>query len=280
MNLGCGHRYHPNWTNVSNTNTGKGVVVHDLRRGIPFPSSTYDVVYHSHLLEHFSVSLAKPFLKECLRVLRPEGVIRIAVPDLEQIVQEYLSALALARAGSQDGRDRYKWIMLELYDQTVRNQSGGEMAKYLQQEHLPNEAYILQRIGMEAQKIIATKRLPKMGRTQTPTLPKCSFSYLFQKLSRLLRDSKYRREVILQRLLGEEYLALQIGRFREGGEVHQWMYDSYSLKELLTACGFHQVVQRTATESSIPNWSTYHLDMEPDGTIYKPDSLYMEALKP
>lgn len=58
------------------------------------------------------------------------------------------------------------------------------------------------------------------------------------------------------------------------------MYDSYSLAKLLKACGFQQIMQRTATQSYIPNWSDFNLDTEPDGSVYKPDSLFMEAIKP
>ncbi len=82
-------------------------------------------------------------------------------------------------------------------------------------------------------------------------------------------------------LLSEDDLdALQIGRFRKTGDAHQWMYDSYSLAQLLEATGFSSPRRYTAIESRIPRWSNFHLDSEPDGTIYKPDSLYMEALKP
>jgi hypothetical protein len=35
-----------------------------------------------------------------------------------------------------------------------------------------------------------------------------------------------------------------------------------------------------ADESYITNWTSFNLDTEPDGSIYKPDSLYMEAVKP
>ena len=30
------------------------VIAHDLRRGIPFADESFDVVYHSHVLEHLS----------------------------------------------------------------------------------------------------------------------------------------------------------------------------------------------------------------------------------
>jgi hypothetical protein len=58
------------------------------------------------------------------------------------------------------------------------------------------------------------------------------------------------------------------------------MYDRYSLGRLLRECGFVEIVQRLASESYIEKWSNFNLDTQPDGTIYKPDSLFMEALKP
>jgi hypothetical protein len=87
------------------------------------------------------------------------------------------------------------------------------------------------------------------------------------------------KEELVQQLLGSEYEMLRIGRFRHGGEIHQWMYDSYSLGRLLLACGFKSVAVRSATESYIPDWSSHNLDTEPDGSVYKPDSLFVEALK-
>ena len=38
--------------------------------------------YHSHVLEHLDRPVAREFLKETLRVLRPGGICRIVVPDL------------------------------------------------------------------------------------------------------------------------------------------------------------------------------------------------------
>jgi hypothetical protein len=50
------------------------------------------------------------------------------------------------------------WIMLELYDQTVRNFSGGEMFQYFVRESIPNENFVLERCGVEAKKLIESGR--------------------------------------------------------------------------------------------------------------------------
>jgi hypothetical protein len=58
------------------------------------------------------------------------------------------------------------------------------------------------------------------------------------------------------------------------------MYDHYSLSVLLKKCGLKSITKRSAYESYIHDWTSFNLDTEPDGSVYKPDSLYMEALKP
>ncbi len=67
------------------------IVLHDLRRGIPAADGSVDAVYHSHVLEHLDREVASRFLAEVWRVLRPDGIQRIVVPDLAQACQKYLA---------------------------------------------------------------------------------------------------------------------------------------------------------------------------------------------
>ncbi|MDQ7834342.1 MAG: hypothetical protein RDU24_03075 [Humidesulfovibrio sp.] len=73
---------------------------------------------------------------------------------------------------------------------------------------------------------------------------------------------------------------LAIGRFRRGGEVHHWMYDRLSLGRLLGAAGFAGVCVCAAHESAIPDFARHHLDVTLDGRVRKPDSLFMEGVRP
>ena len=66
------------------------VLIHDVRKPLPFLGSSLSAIYASHLLEHLYLEEAKRLLKECLRVLRPGGVLRMVVPDLRAIVLEYM----------------------------------------------------------------------------------------------------------------------------------------------------------------------------------------------
>lgn len=55
----------------------------------PFSENSVEAVYSSHLLEHLPKPAAVNCLRECHRILRPGGVIRLAVPDLDAMVQGY-----------------------------------------------------------------------------------------------------------------------------------------------------------------------------------------------
>ena len=262
LNLGCGYRSHPQWTNVNFVATGKKVIAHDLSKNIPFADNTFDLVYHSHVLEHFSQAVAVNFIEECYRVLRPGGIVRVVVPDLEQIARLYLKSLDRA-ADSAEWSANYEWIVLELLDQMVRNRRGGEMASYLSRSTASVSSLTTARYGAEAAQI---KTLPPQDSVEIPLKKiKPAVKAFYQ---------------LLPQSLKRFYTALKIGYYRQGGEVHQWMYDRYSLSNLLEDCGLEKVVQRSASDSYLADWRNFNLDTEPDGSVYKPDSLFMEALKP
>lgn len=268
VNLGCGNTYHSDWINIDIAPLGPGVIAHDLSQGIPLDDNSCDVVYHSHVLEHIRRNDASGFIAECHRVLRPGGIIRIAVPDLERICRAYLEKLDGALAGDRAAEADYEWIMLELFDQTTRERSGGMMGAYLRRSPLVNEEFIYERIGEEGRRMVEAVRTPKKGPTGAPG---------GRSLGSILRGLRSR---LTGMLIGAEGVrALRVGRFRLEGEVHQWMYDRYSLARLLLDAGFRDPTPRSATESAIPNWPDYNLDTLPDGTIIKPDSLFMEAGK-
>lgn len=62
---------------------------YDLRRGVPFGDKEIDIVYSSHFLEHLNKDDGNKFLKECFRVLKEGGLMRIVVPDLEFAFEMY-----------------------------------------------------------------------------------------------------------------------------------------------------------------------------------------------
>jgi predicted SAM-dependent methyltransferase len=276
LNLGCGSRFLASWSNVDFVARSDNVIAHDLTKGIPFPNDRFDAIYHSHLLEHFTREAGKLFLRECFRVLRRGGVLRVVVPDLERIVRSYLVALEEATKGSKEWSDNYNWILLEMYDQAVRSSSGGQMAAYLTGESVPNRDFISRRCGTELLNLMEGNKTKT--KIQANIGPKCDIRPLLVQVGKYLRMTRW-RELFIRLILGKEYNTLKIGRFRQNGEVHQWMYDRYSLKAALAECGFERIIEQSPTTSLIPFWVSFNLDTEPDGSVYKPQSIFVEGVK-
>lgn len=57
--------------------------------GWPIEKNEYDLVYSSHTLEHLSDDAVLHTLKEINRILKPEGGLRINVPDMDLVMQKY-----------------------------------------------------------------------------------------------------------------------------------------------------------------------------------------------
>jgi hypothetical protein len=81
-------------------------------------------------------------------------------------------------------------------------------------------------------------------------------------------------------LLGpKDWKNLQVGRARNAGEVHKWMYDRITLDAHLKKLGFKNVSKRSALESAWPIWNSQNLDLGSNGEILHANSLYIEAVK-
>lgn len=62
----------------------------DAVKGLPLSSGSVDVLYTSHMIEHLDRNEVLVFLKEAKRVICAGGVIRVAVPDINKQIQEYI----------------------------------------------------------------------------------------------------------------------------------------------------------------------------------------------
>lgn len=171
-----------------------------------------------------------------------------------------------ALAGDEKAYQNYEWIMLEMYDQSVRHIGGGEMKKYLHQANIPNEPFVKNRVG---------KFFDQFRKSAYQYYPSSLKSFL-KKILPIVESKKILIKVA-DKIFGSEYKRL--GKFRLGGEIHQWMYDRLSLHHLLLDTGFKNPCKMEAEESLIPGWKDFHLDTDSDGSQYKADSLYMEASK-
>lgn len=185
------------------------IMVHNLAKGLPFDSNSVDVVYHSHLLEHLDKDIAKILLLEVRRVLKPSGIQRIVVPDLEKACLEYISHISISESNN-DEAGKHDSYVAAIIEQSVRREAFGTSQ-------------------------------------QKP----------------------------LRRFIENAFL----GDARRRGQTHHWMYDRINLGALLVSLGYKYPQLQSYTQSLIPDWNQYGLDLDEHGNEYKPKSLYIEALK-
>jgi predicted SAM-dependent methyltransferase len=87
LNVGCGKVKLPGWLNID-IEPGADLVI-DVRKSLPFDNSSVGFIYNEHVLEHFTYEEGDKVLKEFERSLKPGGILRIATPDLDYIIEKY-----------------------------------------------------------------------------------------------------------------------------------------------------------------------------------------------
>lgn len=118
LHLGCGTVVVDGWVNVDNAVGARArklpvigpvvgrlfstvwrldIVVHDLRKPFPWADSSVDAIYTSNTIEHLDKADGESCLRECARVLRPGGILRVVVPNLRGYVNEYINGELPAR---------------------------------------------------------------------------------------------------------------------------------------------------------------------------------------
>ncbi|MFK7759473.1 MAG: methyltransferase domain-containing protein [Phycisphaerales bacterium] len=272
LHLGCGDRAHPEWINADLNPTESSILPIDATKPLPFADDSFDAVYHAHMLEHLTPDAGQRLIMECARVLRPGGVLRVTVPDLETLARNYISALDNAtsksaahkiatrnhsdtepKTGTETApveQHRYDWSVIELIDQMVRTTPGGEMLKCWSEKTVPAEDLIIERMG---EQYTQTRKAIQDHRAALGTPPAWT-----------IQDP-------------DSESPERISKFLLAGERHRWMYDRYSLARLLTRAGLSNPLVRSPQESSIAGWSQFELEIDDQGRPSKPDSLAMEA---
>lgn len=88
LHLGSGENYFKGWINID-LDSKKADLNIDLTKKLPFKNKSVDYIYSEHFIEHIEVEEAVKLLKECYRILKKNGKIRFATPDLNYIVFRY-----------------------------------------------------------------------------------------------------------------------------------------------------------------------------------------------
>ena len=103
--IGSGHNLLGDWLNTTLYPFEPGTVYLDASRPFPIPAASLNYVFSEHVIEHLEFDEAALMLRECFRTLKAGGRIRLATPDLKQIIAIYTQPEA-------DAQQEYiRWIM-------------------------------------------------------------------------------------------------------------------------------------------------------------------------
>jgi len=119
LNLGSGWRnFGKDWIHIDGGNYPH-VKYHDIIK-LQFDDGSVDLIYASHVFEYFDREEGKDVLKEWYRVLKPGGILRIAVPDFEAMAKLY-----------SNGKFPLKNFLGPLYGKMEMGMRGGETGKII-----------------------------------------------------------------------------------------------------------------------------------------------------
>ena len=89
LQIGCCKNVLKGWLNTDISLRCLHGIYLDAGKRFPFPDSSFNYVYSEHLFEHLNYQQGINMLKESYRILKPDGVIRIATPDFQFLLRLY-----------------------------------------------------------------------------------------------------------------------------------------------------------------------------------------------
>lgn len=119
LHLGCGNKYIPGFFHVDVEEHPHVDLQAEVNKLDGIESNSVDLIYASHLLEHFGRHEVDGVLTEWRRVLKPGGVLRLAVPNFGVCAQLYMDGqlpngvddiLGLICGGQKNDYDYHKMI--------------------------------------------------------------------------------------------------------------------------------------------------------------------------
>ena len=122
LHLGCGSKFIAGFEHIDSTNHRHLTHCADVRSLPMYANDSVDLIYASHVLEHFGRQDYPNVLREWHRLLKPGGILRLAVPDFAAVAAVYyeqglvdgLSGLVgLVSGGQRDATDYHKMIFDE-----------------------------------------------------------------------------------------------------------------------------------------------------------------------
>lgn len=88
LHLGSGTNVIEGWDNLD-IEPRDGAIVCNLAEPLNYKENSVDIIFTEHVIEHLKKDDGYNLLKECYRVLKPGGGIRVGWPDLHKLMVAY-----------------------------------------------------------------------------------------------------------------------------------------------------------------------------------------------
>jgi predicted SAM-dependent methyltransferase len=241
-----------------------------------FADETFDAVYAYHVFEHLTPWHGERCARQIFSALKVGGIFRLSVPDLETACRQYLHALEAATAEpTRQNTVRYRWAVMAIFEQMVREHSGGMMLDAIN-EGAYDDAQLRDMFGDMLLPLVEQARSANSGGVSDSRQP----GRMQQRRSSHARTVLRRFYRTARTMLGKSHPTVR-NRLdpRVTKEAGQWMYDRFSLRLLLEHAGFEDINQVDHVSSSIPRWSAYDFDRSERGGYPLDPSVYMECRK-
>ena len=126
LNLGCGSRILPDYTNIDLHNR-RAQVNHDLRKPLPYNDESVDEILAEHIIEHFTPAEWISVKQDWVRVLKVGGKLIIHCPDIMRCAQHLL----------YERKKKRRWL-LPIYGNPKQTcHKNGFTLEFLQEDLIP-----------------------------------------------------------------------------------------------------------------------------------------------
>lgn len=113
-----GKKIDASWETLSIDPNDRPDIIADIRKKLPIPDNTYDLIYMSHVLEHIPWYETVNVLKELYRVMKPsrDYGIEIYVPDIDKLIDAYQKGIIPDQWYKyNEKKDPFLWFVGRLY---------------------------------------------------------------------------------------------------------------------------------------------------------------------
>lgn len=101
LHLGCGKKFMVGYKHIDLNDFEHLDYKHDIRSLPMFEDNSVDEIYFCHGVEYFDRVEIYEVLKEWQRVLKPNGILRLALPDFQELAELYIETRNLNLVAGQ-----------------------------------------------------------------------------------------------------------------------------------------------------------------------------------